>query len=107
MPAQASLLLFRKEPKQFCDRVVITVHDPFFQRNDGVVGDVYVFRTYLGAALGDITQSNPSLLLDQINAIIGVEGMHFQCGQPDKEPRSGKVLFVLRVIANDVTDVLA
>jgi hypothetical protein len=68
---------------------------------------MYVFRTNLGTAFGDVTETDSGFLLDQIDAIIGVERMHLQSRQAHKEPWSGKLLLVILVIANDVTDVLA
>ena len=102
-----SSLLFRKQPHQFCDRIKVTIDNAFFQRNDGVVGNVNVFGAYFRTAFGDITESDSSLLFDQIDTIVGIQRMHFQSSQADKEPRSGKIFLVLLVIANDVTDVLA
>ena len=57
-PAAATSLGFLGEKaEQFGDRVVVVIDNPFFQRDDRVVGDMDMFRTNFGATFGDIAES--------------------------------------------------
>src|SRR4051794_30789702 len=56
-PFNASTSAIKKSPQPFPDkaeRIVKLVHHAFLERNDGVVRDVYIFRTNVGAALRDV-----------------------------------------------------
>src|ERR1043165_2355871 len=54
------------EPDQ---RVVLTPDDPLLHRDQRVVGDLDVLRADLGAALGDVAQAEPVLLLGHVLAV--------------------------------------
>src|SRR3712207_1516964 len=87
-------------------RVVVLVGDAFFEGDDGVVGDVYVDRADLRAALGDVAKAKAILLLELPEALRLVHGVHLEPLIPDEEawPRE---LGVLVVRAQNVADVLA
>ena len=57
-------ILAGKQAEQFGDRIVISVDDPFLERNDGVVGYMNMLGADLGAALGDVAVNFTGLLLD-------------------------------------------
>jgi hypothetical protein len=44
-------------------RIIIIIHNPLLERDDGVVGDVDIFWTNFGAALGDIAEPEAQFLL--------------------------------------------
>ena len=87
-------------------RIIEFIHYPLLERNDGVVGDVDVFRAYFSAALGDVAEADAELVLQHLCARDAVERMHLERGRADEEARSAK-LFLLVVIAQDVADILA
>src|SRR5947207_2049441 len=60
------------------DRVVELGHHSFLQGNDGIVGNVDVFGAHVGAALGDVAEAQPGLRFDQLESIVGVQGVHLQ-----------------------------
>ena len=93
---------FAHQPHQ---RIVEAVDDPFLQRNDGVVGDADVFRACFGAATGDVAQARSALVLDFLNAVVGVEGVHVKAGQAHHESGTGEVLLGFAV-TQDVAGVL-
>src|SRR6185437_10523282 len=88
------------------DRIVMPVDDALFQGDDGVIGDVDVLRADLRAAFGDVAEADPEFLADDLEPILIVEGVHLQRGGADEETRPAE-FFLLRVISEDVADVLA
>src|SRR5208283_2287599 len=66
-----------------------------------------MFRTDLGAALRDVAVTQARLFADEVATVVLIERMHLELGVADEEPRSGVVLLIVLVIANDVADVLA
>ena len=86
-------------------RIVEAIDDPFLQRDDGVVGDVDVFGARFGAAAGDVAQAGAALVLDLLDAVVGVEGVHVETGEAHHESWTGEVLLGL-AIAQDVTHIL-
>src|SRR5207248_7120301 len=76
-------------------------------RNDGVVGDLDLLRTYLRAALGDVAHADTCARFDQFQPVVAIQRMHLQRRKSDEEPRSSEAGFVALVIANDVADILA
>src|ERR1700733_2131728 len=87
-------------------RIVELIHDPLLQRNDGVVGDMDIFGTDLSAALGDVTEADAQLFLQQTCAGGAVERMHLKRSGAYEEPRAAKLL-LLAVVAQDEADILA
>ena len=89
------------------DGIVVLGDDPLLERDQGIVGDVDVLGADLGAALGDVAEAEPGLGLDQLEAVVGVERVHLELGEAHEiaRPREGRL--VLRVVADDVADVLA
>src|ERR1700730_10015871 len=59
-------------------RIVKLIHHPLLQRNDGIVGDVDIFRADLGAALRDVTEANAQFFLQQMRTGGAVERMHLK-----------------------------
>src|SRR3990170_6214852 len=88
-------------------RVVVAVRHPFLERDDGVVRDVDVLRTDLGAALRDVAVADPRRLADQFRAVDGVQRVHHQLRQPHQEARPEEARLVLRMVPDHVADVLA
>ena len=95
-------LQFSHQPHQW---VVEAVDHSFLQRDDGVVGDVDVLGARFGTAAGDVAQARAALVLDLLDAIVGIEGVHVETGQAHHESGTGEVLFGL-AIAQDVTHIL-
>src|SRR5215468_4188485 len=89
------------------DRVVLLRHQPFLEGDDGVVGDVDVLGAHLGAALGDVAVAEPRLGLGQLQPIVGVERVHLEFGDAHEEAGPREAALVLRMVADDVADVLA
>src|SRR3990170_3610152 len=88
-------------------RVVEPVRHPLLEGDDGVVGDVDVLRADLRAALGDVAEADPRQLADELCPVGGVQGGHLQLRQPHEPAGAAEHLLVLRVVADDVTDILA
>lgn len=86
--------------------IVVTIDDPFLQRNDAVICDVDVFWADLGAASGDIAHTGAKLLFDLWDTVGAVERMHLETGEPDHEARAYKLIFLL-VVTQHMADVLA
>src|SRR6266511_2091934 len=82
-------------------------HHPLLERDDGIVGDMDVLRADLGAALRDIAKADSGLGPGQLEPVVGVQRVHFELGDPHDEARAGEGRLVLRVVADDVADVLA
>jgi hypothetical protein len=74
--------------------------------DDGVVGDGNVFRTDLGAALGDVAVADAVTLLELVRTIQHVEGVHLELSDVNQEARSDELL-VEMVVPQHVTHVLA
>ncbi|MDX1401652.1 MAG: hypothetical protein R3245_07010, partial [Kiloniellales bacterium] len=79
-------LLAADDPQQLRNRVVRTVHDPFLQRDDGVVGDRDGLGAHLGAALGDVAEADPLRLAQVVHPVLRVQRMHLQGCRVDQEP---------------------
>src|SRR2546427_2914273 len=70
--------LSRELPQEPPHWIVKVIHHALLERNDRVVRNVNVFGANFGAALGNITEANPEIILEQFSARRGVERMHFQ-----------------------------
>src|SRR5207248_8458413 len=68
-------------------RVIILVYDALFQRNDGVVGDMNVFRTDLSTTLRDVAISQAHLVFQCLDARGTIEWMHLECCDTNEEAR--------------------
>src|SRR5712691_4234735 len=99
-------LLTRQLSQKPPHRIVEVVNHALFQRNDRVVGDVNVFGTDFGAALGDVAEADSKFVLQQLTSIQAVEWVHFQTRDANKEAWAPE-LFLLIVIAQHVANVLA
>src|SRR5215210_587908 len=88
-------------------RVVVLVGDALLERDDGVVGDVDVDRTDLGATLGNVAvpYATPALL-EPLHPALDVLRVHLEPLVPHEGAGTGE-LIVLVVGAQDVADVLA
>src|SRR5206468_8071710 len=53
---------------QFHDGIVKFIHHALFERNDGIVGNVYLFRADLSAAFGDVAIADAELVLQKFDA---------------------------------------
>src|SRR5829696_48452 len=87
-------------------RVVVLVCDALFEGNYGVVCDVDVHWTDLGAALGDVAEPDAVLFLEVVQPVRLVHRMHLEPLVSDEEPWA-RELGVLVVRPQDVADVLA
>src|SRR5438128_2274677 len=67
-----------EDAKELSERIVHLVDHPFFQRDDRVVGDVDLFRTDPGAALGDVAVPDAMQLLELPGPLFDVERVHLQ-----------------------------
>src|SRR5437016_4924327 len=70
--------LFREHAKKPFHRIVETIHHPFFQGDDGIVGDGDVLRTDLRAALGDVAIADAVRLAQVLHAVLDVQRVHLQ-----------------------------
>src|ERR687898_2397694 len=87
-------------------RIVILIGDALLEWDDGVVGDVDVYRTDLGAALGYVAEPEAIVLLEVGQPVGLVHRVHLQPLVADEEPGACE-LGVLVVSPQDVADVLA
>src|SRR5215203_644955 len=87
-------------------RIVVLVGDALLEGDDGVVGDVDVYRADFCAALGDVAEPEAVVLLEVGQPVGLVHGVHLQPLVPDEEAWSCE-LGVLVVRPQDVVDVLA
>src|SRR5204862_5044415 len=71
-----------------------------------VIGNLNVFGTNFCATLRDVAVANAVGRPQLLEAILGIERMHFERGHVDEKPRADKFL-VFPMIAQDVADVLA
>src|SRR5439155_141343 len=97
-------------PRQFSQEpthgIVEIIYNSLFERNDCIVGDVYIFGANLGAAFSYVAVADTELLFQQLGSIQTVKRMHFKPRHAHKESRSAE-LFLLVVIAQHVANVLA
>src|SRR5262249_50063208 len=93
------------EPPDPGDRIVKGSGNALLQGNDGVIGDVDVFRADLSTALGNVAQADAKGVLEFTQAVGRVQRVHRQGSNAHHEARPGKV--VSPVIPQDMTDVLA
>src|SRR6476660_7253372 len=89
------------------ERVVVTADHALLHRDDRVVGDLDVLGADLGAALGDVAHPETVGLLRLALAVLDVQRVHVELGEPDEEPGPGEGLLVLLVVTDDVAGVLA
>src|SRR5690606_21556891 len=89
------------------DRVVLAAHDPLLHRDQRVVGDLDVLGADLGAALGDVAETETVVVLRDVAPVGLVRRVHLQLGDPHQEARAGEALLVLVVVTDDVAHVLA
>src|SRR2546426_6338195 len=88
------------------DGIVVAIGDPLLERDDRVIGDLDVLRADLGAALRDVAVADAAVVLEELEPIGLVDGVHLQAGHADEESRADE-LVLGRVVAQDVADVLA
>src|SRR5499426_1771175 len=77
-------LLAAELPQQPDDRIQ-RIGRPLFQGDDPVVGDLDVLGADLGAALRDVAEPDPRLVLDEARAVARVQRMHVEAGELDEE----------------------
>src|SRR5260370_13384383 len=87
-------------------RIIVFIHHPLLERDDGVVGDMDIFGAYLSAALGDVAETDAQFLLQHLCSRDAVKGMHLKRSRTDEEARSAKLL-LFAVLAQNVADILA
>src|SRR4030095_5244824 len=85
--------------------IVVLVHDSLLACDDGVVRNLDALRTDFRAAFGDVAVSQAEFVLEQRQAVAGVERVHLQAGNADQKPRPAK-FFLTIVVAEHVADVL-
>src|SRR5438128_461987 len=93
-------------PQKPTHRIVEVVNHSLLQRDDRVVRNVNILRANLGAAFGDIAESDAQIVLQQFSPRHAIERMHLQPGDANEETRAAELLLLL-VIAQHVADVLA
>src|SRR5690349_15277827 len=93
-------------PPDHPERVVVAVRDALLQRDDRVVRDLDVLGTDLRAALRDVAEADPGVVLEVSRAVGLIGGVHLEPGGADEEPGPEERALDL-VVAEDVTDVLA
>src|SRR5256885_12697625 len=76
-------------PKQ---RVVVLVHDALLQRNDGIIGDVDVFRADLRATLGYVAVAQTQFVAQQLGPRNAVQRMHLEPSDAHKKSWPGELL---------------
>src|SRR5215472_2454980 len=59
-------------------RIVVVVDDAFFERDDGIVGDVDILRADFSAALRDVAEPDAEAIFEQLRAIEIVRGVHLE-----------------------------
>src|SRR5579871_1067195 len=87
-------------------RIVELIHHPLLQRNDGIVGDVYILRANLSATLRDVAESDAQLFLQQMRPGAPVKRMHLKRSRTNKKTRPAELLLLI-VVSYDITDILA
>src|SRR5260370_10365298 len=87
-------------------RIIVFIHHPLLERDDGVVGDMDIFGAYLSAALGDVAETDAQFLLQHLCPRDAVQRMHVKRSRTDEEARSAKLL-LFAVLAQNMADVLA
>src|ERR1700716_3676084 len=87
------------------DRVVSLRDNTLFERNDRIVSDLYALGAHVAATLGDIAHPQAHLILQYVEPVVGVEGMHLQLGVPDEHPRTSKLRHVLLVVPDHMANV--
>src|SRR5436190_19117644 len=92
--------------QQFSQRIIKSIHDPLFQRNDSIVSDGDFFGADFGAALGDVAVTDAMSLFQFRQAILGIERMHLQRGRVNQEARADE-LIVLLMLTQHVAALLA
>src|SRR5262249_9560147 len=103
-----------KDAKQPGKRIVKLVHNPFLQRNNGVLRYGDILGANFAAAGGDIAETDAMRFFQFADTILNVERMHFERGDMDEETRAGKLLemtmlpqYVAHVMAQETFDALA
>src|SRR5204863_3957922 len=91
--------------QQLQQRVVAAVDDALFHRNDRVVGDVDARGAHLTTTLGDVAETDASLIRRQVKPIERVQGVHLEARDPNQETRS-EVARLQPMVPQDVADVL-
>lgn len=86
-PADITLsrLFVEDDPEQLFHRIVVFVDYSFFEWNNRIVGDGDAFWADFGAALGDVAVPQSHLVLEQVDAIFGIQRVHFQTGRSHEE----------------------
>src|SRR5260370_14602667 len=87
-------------------RIIVFIHYPLLERDDGVVGDVDIFGAHLGAALGDVAEPEAQFLLQHLCPRDAVKGLHLKRSRAHEEARSAELL-LFAVVAQNVADILA
>src|SRR5688572_13959165 len=95
---------FAEDP---AERIVETVGNSLFQRDDGIVRYVNIFWTYFCAALRYVTHPNSGRTPYELGAVFRVERMHLEFGKANEKPRAVEARLVVGMIPDDVANVLA
>src|ERR1700722_11834511 len=92
-------------PHKHQQRIIVLIHHPLLQRNNGVIGDVNILRTHLRAALRNVAESQPQLLLQYARPRNSVKRMHLQRSRTHKETRPSKLL-LFAMLPQNMTHIL-
>src|SRR5262249_31087080 len=89
-------------------RIVLAIGRALLERDERIVGDLDVLGADLGAALGDVAEAQPVLLLRLHGTTVErVQRMHIEFGLAHQVARARERLLVLFVITHHVAGVLA
>src|SRR5262245_37117079 len=80
------------DAEQLGHGIVELIDHALLEWNDGVVGDGDALGAHLGAALGDVAETDPMCLLEIARAVRGVERMHLECRRIDEVARADELV---------------
>lgn len=95
-----------ENPEQFRQGVVEFVHQPFFEGNNGIVGNLNTSWADLRAAFRNVAVADPLLITNIPNAILIVKRMHLERRIVNEVPRTG-VAVIKMMIAQNMANILA
>src|SRR5262249_25377832 len=109
-----SLFLTARLAPHDAQRIVVAVDGALPPRDDRVVGDVGGFGAGLRAALCDVAEADPALVLEEAGAVDVVDRVHLEAGRAHEEARPGELVLelvraqhVAHVLAQEALDALA
>jgi hypothetical protein len=80
--------------------IIKLIDHSFFERDDGVICDVDVFRADFGAAFCDVAIADVSFVFEKLETVCFIERVHFETGSTYQEARSHELIFAIMVSQN-------